>query len=293
MFKNFSNYALDMVAPLYEQIEMALTHNFRGIDLDVVDMAEQFELRGEQKARRLIDSARIHLGSFELPVRLEGTQEEFQQDLEQLPARAEVAARLNCHRARVILNPASDSLPFHENFELHRTRLQQAAQVLQQHQIRLAIGFQAPKVLREGKAHEFIHRLDQLLPLVDMIPDAGLLVDPWEVAVSGGALENITSLPPEKVVVVHISDGPADKPPQEWTPDDRLIPGTTGVLDLVGLLEFLKQINYEGPVTPLVSKAQRKDKRRDDVVRQLGESLEELFQKVGLGSTLVPTPPTG
>ncbi len=289
MFKNFSTYALDMMAPLYEQIEMALTHGFRGIDLDAVDMAEQFELRGEQKARRLLDSAKIQLGSFELPLPLQGSDEEFQQELEKLSTRAEVAARLDCLRARVILQPWSETLPMHENFELHRQRLQQAAGVLQGYSIRIAVGFSAPAALREGKPHEFIHKLEQLTPLVEMIPGAGYVIDLWDVAIGGGSLEAVKALPPEKILVVHVCDGPADKPPAEWTPEDRLLPGSTGTLPLVELLEYLKQIDYQGPVSPLVSKAQTQGQRRDEVAGALGQALEELWQQSGLSPLAAST----
>ncbi len=282
MFKNFSTYALEMMAPQYEQIEMALTHGFRGIDLDVVDMAEQFELRGEAKARRLLDSAKIHLGSFELPVPLEGSEEEFQQELEKLSTRAEVAARLGCLRARVVLKPWSETLPMHENFEQHRKRLQQAAGVLQGYNIRLALGFSAPAVLRQDKPHEFIHTLEQLTPLVEMIPGAGYVIDLWDITIGGGSLEAVKALPPEKILVVHVCDGPTEKPPAEWTPEDRHLPGSTGVLDLVGLLTYLKEIDYQGPVSPLVSKALTQGQRRDEVAHALGQALEGLWQQAGL-----------
>ncbi len=289
MFKNFSTYALEMMAPQYEQIEMALTHGFRGIDLDAVDMAEQFQLRGEQKARRLLDSAKIKLGSFELPVPLQGTDEEFQQELEKLSSRAEVAARLECLRARVILQPWSDTLPMHENFELHRKRLQEAAGVLKGYNIRIALGFSAPAVLREGKPHEFIHKLEQLTPLVEMIPEAGYVIDLWDVLIGGGSLESVKALPPEKILVVHVCDGPSESPPAQWTPEDRLLPGSTGTVELVELLKYLKEIDYQGPVSPLVSKARTRGQRRDDVARSLGQALEELWQQAGLSPLAAST----
>ena len=64
---------------------MALTYGFEGIDLAVVDFATRARLRGVPYARRLIDSAKIALGTFALPVDWEGDEETFEKDLAKLP----------------------------------------------------------------------------------------------------------------------------------------------------------------------------------------------------------------
>ena len=93
MVRNLSTDGLGFWAPQNEQIELALSYGFASIDMEVVDFSEQVESRGMEKARRLIDSANIKLGAFPLPVKLDASDEDFQQQVSQLGSRAGLAAR--------------------------------------------------------------------------------------------------------------------------------------------------------------------------------------------------------
>ena len=69
MFKNLNPEALGVSARDSELIELVLSHGFKGLDLDLVALAEQARTQGLDKASRLIASARLKIGSFRLPVR--------------------------------------------------------------------------------------------------------------------------------------------------------------------------------------------------------------------------------
>ena len=69
MFKNLNTEALGLSASQSELIELALSFGFKGIDLDVVDFSAQVKEHGLPKARRLLDSAKLKIGAFKLPVR--------------------------------------------------------------------------------------------------------------------------------------------------------------------------------------------------------------------------------
>ena len=51
------------------------------------------------------------------------------------------------------------------------------------------------------------------------------------------------------VVVVHVNDAPAGVAVDEQLDQVRALPGETGVLDLAGFLQALREIGYDGPVT--------------------------------------------
>ena len=105
MFKNLNPSALGISGHQSEIIELALTFGFGGIDLNVADFATRARLHGMDYARRLIDSAKIRVGTFALPVDWEADDETFQKDLKRLPECAQAAAAIDCTRCVATLVP--------------------------------------------------------------------------------------------------------------------------------------------------------------------------------------------
>jgi len=64
MFKNLNPAAIGISGHQSEIIELALTYGFAGIDLNIAEFATRARLKGLPYARRLIDSARIRVGTF-------------------------------------------------------------------------------------------------------------------------------------------------------------------------------------------------------------------------------------
>ena len=56
------------------------------------------------------------------------------------------------------------------------------------------------------------------------------------------------ALSQSQVVYVHINDAPAGIDVDEQLDDVRHLPGESGVIDLVGFLQALNEIGYDGPV---------------------------------------------
>ena len=78
MFKNLNPSALGISGHQSEIIELVLSYGFDGMDLNVPDMATRAKLKGMPYARRLLDSAKIRIGSFPLPLALEADEDEYQ-----------------------------------------------------------------------------------------------------------------------------------------------------------------------------------------------------------------------
>ena len=126
MFRNLSTEGLGVSGHQSEIIELALSFGFKGVDLDLVDFQQQVQVNGLARARRLLDSAKLKIGTFRLPLVWDDTDEVYQQGLQSLGDSLKLASELGATRAVTSLAPANDARPYHENFEFHRRRLTRA-----------------------------------------------------------------------------------------------------------------------------------------------------------------------
>lgn len=288
MFKNLNTEALGLSASQSELIELALSFGFKGIDLDVVDFSAQVKEHGLPKARRLLDSAKLKIGAFKLPVRWHEDDETFKADMQKLPELIGPAVEIGATRAITNIEPASDERPYHQNFEFHRNRLGELAKALEPKGVRLGVGFSAAASDRTGKAFEFIHSLDALMMLLGMVPapNLGVAVDLWQLWASGGSIDQLRKLKPQQLVAVYVSDvaNPGAEPEKQPLASRRL-PGETGTIDVAAALSTLAEMGYAGPVTPLPDASQFAGMRRDAIVKLAGEKLDAAWKAAGLSPT--------
>lgn len=285
MFKNLNISVLGVSGSQSEMIELALTHGFKGMELDAVDFANRVKLRGMPYARRLIDSSKLVMASFELPFSLEGTDEAFRKGLERLPDLAATATEIGCSRCLTALAPAGDRLPYHENFEAHRARLGEICRVLAASNIRLGVGFRAAAELRKEKVFQFIHEMDALRLLLSMVnaSNLGIVVDTWDLFVAGGSIDSIRALAVDQIVAVQLADAPADVPSAELTEKSRLLPGATGRIDNAAVLAALAEMGYKGPVAAKPHKSVLPSGRRDLIVKSIAQALDNVWKAAGPG----------
>ena len=291
MFKNFSPSALGVSGHQSEIIELALTYGFAGIDLNMAEFATRVRLKGMPYARRLLDSAQLRVGTFPLPLEWDTDDESFQRELKKLPEYAECAAALDCTRCTALLAPAGNQRPYHENFEFHRHRFHDICAALKPAGIHLAVGFQAAEHLRRNQTFQFIHDLDALTLLLNMVAasNLGLLLDIWDIVACGGTLDTVRKLPPQQIVAVQVADMPAGVSIPDLDEKSRLLPGgESSRIDVTGLLTLLREIGYNGPVTVKPSRSVFPSRRRDLVVKQTAEALDKVWRAAGLPPTPRP-----
>lgn len=278
MFKNLSAAALGVSGRQSEIIELALSNGFRGIDLDLTEIAAQAASQGLPLARRLLDSAKLKYGSAPLPVRL-ADDAAYQADLQALPQVAELASALGCLRLRATLEPASDQLPFHENFELHRRRLAEVAGVLAQHGLQLAVGFDPTPARRAGQHYEFIYSLDNLLMLLSLVAskNVGVAADLWRLNASDAGWEGLKKIKREQLLCVDVADA-KDAAPESGP----LLPGDGGSVDVAAALTYLTEIGYDGPITPQRDPQAYPAQGREAICRDAGQKLDAAWKAAGL-----------
>jgi sugar phosphate isomerase/epimerase len=285
MFKNLNPAALGVTGHQSEIIELALTYGFGGMDLNVVEFATRARLKSVEYARRLIDSAKLKMGSFALPFEWDTDDETFAKDVKKLPDYAQAAVAAGCTRCIATLAAGSETRPYHENFEFHKRRFHEICRALEPAGVRFGVGFQAAEYLRKNQAYQFVHDLDALTLLLNMVaaPNIGLLLDIWDVVVAGGSLDSVRKLPPEQIVAVHVADLASAAGNGEIDEKSRLLPGTEGGrIDITTLLVYLKSVGYDGPITPRPSRGIFQSRRRDLVVKQAGEALDKVWRAAGL-----------
>ncbi|UCC69567.1 MAG: sugar phosphate isomerase/epimerase [Armatimonadota bacterium] len=232
---------------LDECARLAAQVGFKGISVDVGAAAAD-----PAAVRSALEVNKLAAASWGLPVEFRQDEERHREGLARLPELAKAAKQIGADRCSTWILPFSEVLTFEENFELHRKRLRECAEVLGEHGCRLGLEFVGTKTLRDGKPHEFIHTQEGMLELCEAIGtgNVGLLVDCFHWYTSHGGIDDIRKLSDALVVDVHINDGAEGRGPDEQIDNDRRLPGESGVIDLTAFLQGLKAIGYTGPVTP-------------------------------------------
>jgi sugar phosphate isomerase/epimerase len=283
MYKNLDAQALGISGQESEIIELALSHGFKGLTLDLVDFARQVESQGFERASRRITSARLKIGSFPLPVELDD-EDQYSADMARLPKLLDIARQLGCTRAVAIVEPANDRRPYHENFEFQRRRYGEIAEVLSRAGMRLGLGLLAPMRCRGGRTYQFIQSFDEVLLLVRMIGAAnvGVALDTWHWHLSGGTVDGLRSLSGDKIVAVSLADADVDTTAAAADLEARRVPGEGGAIDNAAVLALLAELGYDGPVTPSPDRSQFANPGREQIVKQAGTALEAVWKAAGL-----------
>ena len=280
MFKNLNPGALGFRAPFLETVELAKVGSFQGIDLNPLEMKGILEKKSVDEFKSFIKEKGLRWGGWGLPVNSRGDEKTFRENLKSLPKLADIARELGCLRVFTWIMPFSDELPFEENFAFHADRLGSVAEILDDHQCVLGIEFVGPKTSRMNHKYEFIHDMDGLLRLRDAIEtkNVGLLLDCWHWYTSHGTLDQIERLKGRDVVYVHVNDAPAGIPIDEQIDNVRRLPGETGVIDIVGFLKTLREIGYDGPITPEPFEKKLKELPIKEAVRKAGKALDNVWR---------------
>ncbi|HWB08468.1 MAG TPA: TIM barrel protein [Pirellulales bacterium] len=287
MFKSLDVKALGLSPTQSETIELALSFGFRSVDLDLVEFAAEVAAYGLPRARRLLDSAKLKVGTVMLPPDWQ-REKDFKAAQTKLNELCGLAALLGARRALTIIDPASDERPYHENFAFYGQRLGELGRALEPHGLKVGVGFESSSAARQGKQFEFVHDFEALLVLLSTAGAAnvGLWLDVWQIWASGGSLDEARKkLRRGQVVAVSLSDAAETDDADRYEAESRRLPGETGLIDSAAVLTSLAEIGYDGPVTPAPGRKLISSMRRDQLVKRLGEKLDAAWKAAGIGPT--------
>lgn len=295
MYKNLNPASLGVSGRQSELIELALTYGFRGLDLDTADLLKRATLQGVEEAGRYIHSAKIKVGGWVLPVQLGADDTVFQAELERLSLISDTARKLGFAYGTTDIDPASDRLPYHENFEQCRQRLSRIGDVLAANGLRLGIGLKAAPEFRRDRVYPFIYQAEELLTLIRTINHShvGLVLDTWNWQIGGGGSDTLADLRGQQVVSLSIADAPGDADPAAIDKSQRLLPTEETVPQHARLIASLAERKYEGPVTLLPAPRHAAGTSRDHIIDKCALLLERMWIQAGLSKPSRPGPPPG
>ena len=283
IFRNLSTIGLPLSGRPSELIELALSFGFDSMDIDIVDLQQQADLYGVEHARRLMVSARLTSGLFQLPVALGGDDAAFDRDLAALPRRLELARAAEAPRASATLAAASAQHSFKDFFELHRRRLDALGELLAEHGVTLGLAFHPETEATAEEGSRFVATYEALIGLVSAShPSVGVIVDSWAVHVTGEGLDVIGNVPRGRIVEVRLSDAPREVRGGDLHANQRLLPGESGVIPAAAMLSHARDAGFEGPVTPWADRSALAGRGREKIVRLAGDRLEAAWREAGL-----------
>ncbi|MEX2172718.1 MAG: sugar phosphate isomerase/epimerase [Pirellulaceae bacterium] len=284
MYKNLSPDAIGIFGRQGEMLEIALTHRFKGLEIDLNEVVKRSKATSVAQACKYLASAKVKIGG-EVPIRWAGDEAEFKADLGQLGTFLEVANALSADRCFTTIRPTCDQRPFHENFQFHIDRLRTVADVLAPAGLKLGLSFLAAPADRADGGFEFIHQADPMLQLIHNIQkeNVGLMLDSWSWIVGGGDVEKLRALRGDQLVNVRLSDIPAEVELAAIEPQQRILPGSeTGTIDSVAILGLLDELGYDGPVAVAQHASHTKGQKREGIVATASALLDTLLAGAGI-----------
>jgi sugar phosphate isomerase/epimerase len=252
MFTCLAPGAIGVKANLNEGLDYAANGGFQGLDINIRVISDLVYENGADHVKALFADKNLQIGGWGLGFAWNGPEDEFKQGLSELSKLAAVGQAVGATRVSQWVPPASDELKFRENFRLHVKRLRAVGEVLRDHGCRLGLEHIGPKTLRQDKRFGFIYTQAGILALSEAIGtgNIGLLLDAWHWFTGLGTESDLRSLTNDDVVYVHVNDAPEGVHIADQIDNKRALPSETGVIDLVTFLKVLKEIGYDGPVTP-------------------------------------------
>jgi len=287
MFKNLSPDAIGIFGRQGEMLEIALTHRFKGLEIDITEVTKRAKAISVAQACKYLASARVKIGGFELPIRWSADEAQFQTDLAQIGTLVEVCKTIGADRCFTTIRPTCEERPMHENFQFHADRLRKVADAIAPAELKLGLNILPAQADRTDGGFEFIHQVDPLVLLINTVQKAnvGLLLDTWVWTVGGGDVEKLRALRGDQIVSVRLADLPAEADLANIQPQQKILPAAEGgTIDNVAILSVLEELGFDGPVAVAQHSSHMKGQAREPIVAKASSLLDALFSAAGIAS---------
>jgi sugar phosphate isomerase/epimerase len=284
MYKTLSPGAIGVTAHGTAQaIHAARIGGFKGVEIDVAEISNLVDQHGGDMTRRMFTEAGVRPAAWGLTVDWRNDEDKWHCEMEKLPRYAHAASAIGARRVFTWIMPGSNEREKADNLRFHIDRLKPVAQALAEHNCCLGLEFIGPKTLRDTQKYEFIWTIREMLDLAHRIgPNVGLLLDCWHWYTSHATVEDLKKLRSDQVVYVHVNDAPRDVDVDQQIDSVRDLPGATGVIDIAAFLKALKEIGYDGPVTPEPFKKELADLPSNEArLKQAGAAMDDIWHKAG------------
>lgn len=285
MIQNLCMYGLPFASRQNEMIEMAMTFKFTGMEVDLDEMGRRAEAMGQDFATQFVNSANIEVASFKLPVDFGAEDEVYQAAVARLESLCTIAEAIDVKRCYAVIAPGSNRLAFQENFESHRTRINEVATRLAKSNITLGLAFSAIPSDREKFEYQFVCKAEELVALINSVghDNVGLAIDTWNWQLGDGAMDQVSELGIGKIFDVRIADLPDNYDPATITARDRVAPSENNSQFAINLIKFLAENNYDQTLSVVAFFADSNDRSRGiKSVEKIRKSLNSLLIAAGI-----------
>lgn len=284
MFTSLNPGTLGFSVPLNKALELAGTYGFEGLDLPMPEINELCQHTSLQEICARFESAHLRPGGWGLPADFRHDEDVYQMGLANLIPYARIAQELGSPWCATWILPFSDQLDYKANMELHVRRLRPIAGILADHGCRLGLEFVGPRTMRQDHRYAFISTIAEALELGNQLGtgNTGLLLDCWHWYTSHGTIDDLKQLTANQVIYVHVNDAPANRAVDEQIDNQRLLPGTSGVIDIAAFLKALDQMKYDGPVVVEPFNAELNALTIAERVKETHASLSRIWAIAGL-----------
>jgi sugar phosphate isomerase/epimerase len=284
MFSTLAPNVLPLRVPFKRQLDLAQANGFEALDLPMGHLLTMLHSSGLDEIKESFSSHGLRCGGWQLPFSQEGDDVEFSSGLKRLPRAAELAGALGSPWCFAWIEPFSDQLTFAANTARYIERMRLIADVLGENNCSIGLEVIGPETLLVGRPHPFVHTIPAALELLVAIdrPNVGLLLDSFHWYTSRSSVAELKALSASEVFYVHINDAIPGIGIDQQLDQVRLLPGASGVIDLVGFLKVLDEIGYGGPVAVEPFSADLATIPPAERVRLAGESLHAAFAAADL-----------
>lgn len=260
-------------------LSLAKQNGFEAVD---VPLAELAELPHPQEAAKELRDLGLRWGGFGLPIDFHKDEGNYRKALAPFEPLIALAQQLDVRRCTTWIMPGDDVLDYAANLRRHVERLKPIAENLDRHRIRLGLEFIGPQSFRSRFRHEFVHNIDQVLELTAAISPnlsnpAGVLLDSFHWYTSQGTLEDIRGKLQGQIIYVHVSDACAGRAIDQQVDHQRALPGDTGMIDLKGFLQAVRDTGFKGPVAAEPFMSELTQLPADEVAARVAESIRRIL----------------
>lgn len=276
MFKILNLQGLGVAGRQNELIELALTYKFDAVEVDMDDLVGRHDAMGKQFACQFLQSAKIKLGTFRLPVDLGCDDEKYAAFTKKIPTILDLARELGCERCYVPIETSSNT-PFQENFETHRTRLMSLAAQFADGGVKIGLALQQPGSIQ--KEHKFIRTVEEILTLIRTVahPQVGLCMNTWQWAASGGGMDQVAELKGDQVTELRMADIAENADPAHLKKSDRVLPGEQPNSMSLAIFNQLRSAGYDGPISIATEISTFNNRNRDAVIHKMSQLLDRMI----------------
>lgn len=272
--------------PLADYVALAKRHNFLGVEFSISEVAQLVEANGFHATAAIFNDQKVLPAVSGLPVEWRKDEATYHAGLERLPELAKLSQDIDCTRWVTWVVPDSGE-PVQQYAERSIARFAEIGSILADHGIRFGLEFLGPYHFRTNPDNVWFYDIAGALKVVDEIERAGelenigLLVDCWHWYTGGGTIMDLASIPLEQIIDVHINDAP-QIPREEQKDNQRLLPGASGVIDIVGFLKTLDALGYDGPISVETFSEELNALPPDESAARAGAAVKQVFEAAGV-----------